>query len=358
MDKIVNRIRALAKQLSHFCCDAWLIENPTDLFYLTGLSVSHGQLLITKKTHRLFLSPIYLEAGKTSSCCHVVAWTKESLLKTLVSFSIQNLGIDSTHHSFFSVEQLKKLCKKEKINIKPVAHPVVSLREIKEEKEQKLLAAAANLGTRGFRHLIKSIKPGVKESTLVEKLKIFWLENGAESTSFDPIVAFGANSALPHHHPGAKKLKKNDLILIDAGVVKEGYASDMTRTFFLGKPDPELERMYCATLKAQQAALSLCKPGTPLTDLDQAARKVLSQEGLVHLFTHSLGHGIGLQTHEAPFMRNNDQKLQAGMVITIEPGTYLPGKGGIRIEDTVIITEKGHKNLSRFSKKPKLINWI
>lgn len=167
--------------------------------------------------------------------------------------------------------------------------------------------------------------------------------------SFDPIIAFGKNTALPHHHPGDTKCKENDIILCDLGVVLDDYMSDMTRVNFVGKSDPELLHLFEVNRAAQRNALSKCRPGALLKELDLAAREVMAKAGLEEYFIHSLGHGIGLEVHEYPRIKFDgldcNLKLEPGMAITIEPGLYLPGKGGVRYEDTVIITQEGYMNL-------------
>ncbi|NGX47987.1 MAG: hypothetical protein K1000chlam3_01373, partial [Chlamydiae bacterium] len=208
---------------------------------------------------------------------------------------------------------------------------------------------SAKFAYAAYEYIRKKVRPGVTEIELAKQLELYCLKNGAESMSFEPIVAFGKNTALPHHHPGKTKCKENDIILFDLGVMLEAYASDMTRMDFIGKVDPKLRQLHDINKAAQQVALSKCRPGVALKELDLAARRVMKNAGLEEYFIHSLGHGIGLEVHEYPRIKfdgpDRNLKLEAGMAITIEPGLYLSGKGGVRYEDTVVITPKGYVNL-------------
>ena len=200
-----------------------------------------------------------------------------------------------------------------------------------------------------YQYIRKKLKVGVTEIELAKLLEIYCLKNGARGMSFEPIIAFGKNTVLPHHHPGKTKLKANDIDLFDLGVMLGGYASDMTRVDFVGKVDPKLREIFEVNKAAQRMALAKCRPGVRLKELDIAARRVMKSAGLEEYFVHGLGHGVSLEVHEQPSIKktspDRNVELKAGMAITIEPGLYLPGKGGVRYEDTIIITEKGYTNL-------------
>jgi Xaa-Pro aminopeptidase len=188
----------------------------------------------------------------------------------------------------------------------------------------------------------------VVEKELAKRFEIFCLENGAEGLSFSPIIAFGPNSAMPHYRSQDAQLKKGDVVLIDIGVVCDGYHSDMTRVLFFEQEDPYLSKLYEIVKRAQHSALQMCRPGTKMGQLDRAARSVMKEEGVEELFIHSLGHGIGLEVHEFPRIKfdgeDKDVVLETGMVFTVEPGLYVPGTGGVRYEDTILITDAGYEN--------------
>lgn len=346
----MKRICLIQKHLKELDVPALLIENPIDLFYLTGVDLSSGQLLVTQKSVQFFVNGIYYEAASKQAPCPVTLATATAIKDALLKEKITTLAFDADWTTVTRRSLLKKQVGKT-TTLKPVNHPVEALRILKSEEEQKKLKKSASLGNQGFLYAKSLLKKGVTEKEIARALEIFWLTKGGEGLAFDPIIAFGENSSKPHHKPGKRPLSLGDTVLIDCGVVLDHYASDMTRTLFFGEPDPKMRAIYQAVLQAQKAALDCCSPGVPIIDLDQAARAVLLKAGFEKLFTHSLGHGIGLETHEPPWMRQNKNTLKPGMVITIEPGAYLADVGGVRIEDTVIITKEGHQNLTRPSKK-------
>jgi Xaa-Pro aminopeptidase len=211
---------------------------------------------------------------------------------------------------------------------------------------------SANLLWRGFEFIQSSLKVGVTEKEISKKFEIFCLEQGGEGLSFEPIIAFGASSAMPHYRSQNVPLTADRIVLVDIGVKLDGYHSDMTRCLFFGKEDPYLSRLYEITQKAQRSALAECRPGQTVKQIDLAARHVYKKEGVEELFVHSLGHGIGLEVHEYPRIKfdteDKDLVLEEGMVFTVEPGLYVPGVGGVRYEDTIVITSDGYENFYPF----------
>lgn len=231
---------------------------------------------------------------------------------------------------------------------------VRKLRLIKKEDELEKLRMAAALGDKILKKILPKLKPGVTEKEIANLFKAYSNEM-ADGVSFPPIVAFGSNGAIPHHHSDGTKLKKHDAILIDQGVKYQGFMSDMTRCFFIGKGIPEVQKMYEKLLEVQQSAVNMVRAGVIISDLDKAVRAMLGKDE--KYFTHSLGHGVGLEVHEDPGVSGrSDVELEPGMVITIEPGLYKPGIGGVRIEDTVIVTEHGCEIITKSSKKPQLLS--
>ncbi len=319
-----------------------IIEDPIDLFYLTGLQLSAGTLIVLPKSWQLLVDGRYLEVAKPLGA---ILSSDEAKKKCLPKNS--TILIDSTRSSYDQIARWQALVRGI-CTLQPTPRILKELRAIKDSKEIALMKKSALLGFAGFRHICTLLKSGVTERELALAFTLYALKHGADGASFEPIIAFGKNSALPHHHSGKTKLKKGDLVLMDLGVMLNGYASDMTRVVFYGKGNPQLLALHETVKAAQKAALALCKPGAKLKDLDLGAREVMAQEGLESYFVHSLGHGLGLEVHEYPIIRKTgsekDVVLREGMVITIEPGLYLPGKGGSRYEDTILITKKGYQN--------------
>jgi Xaa-Pro aminopeptidase len=353
----VRRQKTLKAHLSKWGVDCYLCDDPTDIFYLTGMQLSQGRLLLHSRSTTLFVDGRYYEEAKTKACCSVKKMGEKEVLSLLSSSTwkdVRTVGFD-TNTSYIRVDKFKKqlqaLRKARRLQtpyrMKGLAKPVQSLRAIKDANELVLIEKSAQLLWTGFLHAKKQLKVGVEEREIALEFEFYCRKLGAEELSFTPIVAFGEGSALPHYHTGTRKLKKNDIVLMDLGVRLNGYASDMTRTFFFGEGTDELKHLFQVVEEAKQAALDLCQPGVSLTKINEAARKVMRKAHLEKHFLHSLGHGIGLEVHESPNFRTDDIKLAPGMVITIEPGLYLPGKGGVRLEDMVVITKTGHRNLFR-----------
>lgn len=356
----MDRIKKLQATLRAHRVDAMIIDNPTDLFYLTGLSLSLGRLLVTSRSARLFVDGRYFETANRHSPCPVTLSPPTTVFEHLKKTKVSSLGFDATVTTVQTLSILRKganalrRSRGTPLALKPLSAPVAPLRLIKDARELQRLRKAARLGNRGFEHVSTLLEAGVTESEVAAELEIFWRRNGGEGLAFEPIIAFGANSSKPHYAPGKARLRRGQPVLVDIGVTVDSYHSDMTRVLFFGKPKPIMERVYWAVHEAQAAALALCKPGVAIADLDKAARDVLGAHDLADKFTHSLGHGIGLDVHEGPGIRQSPatrkQQLEPGMVITIEPGAYIPSVGGVRIEDTVVITDKGHQNLTSPSK--------
>jgi Xaa-Pro aminopeptidase len=350
MNKFQHRLQSLQSLLPSISVDALLIDHPTDLFYLTGLEMSAGKLMITAEKTPLFVDGRYFEACKKQSPCEVILLDTQSFKNWFSNhLEIQSLGFDTSNTSYQAYEILKKTLPLLKIT--PVEAPVATLRVIKDSEEIADMERAAKLGCEGYQWIVNHLQEGVTEAELAWGVECFWREQGAKKVAFDPIIAFGSNSSMPHYRAGNTPLKKNSPVLIDIGVVWNHYHSDMTRTFLFGEVDPEIKKIHFIVKEAQRRALALCKPGTLIGQLDAAARDYINEQGYGEQFTHNLGHGVGLDIHETPSLKSvepfRSMPLKAGMFITIEPGIYLPGKGGVRWEDTVLITQEGHKNFTK-----------
>ena len=330
---VLERIKKVQFLIKEAKLDGLIVDDPIDLFYLTGLKLSLGRLLVTVDGATLFVDGRYLEsAGKKSSC-------EVRLLSTFESKG--KIGFDALTTTYKSALELRKNISE----LEPLEGVVRKIREVKEREEIELLRAAAALGSEGYDQVLEWLEEGVCEDEIAIELEIFWLRNGGEKVSFEPIIAFGENSSQPHYRAGKRKLKRGDTVLIDIGVMREGYASDMTRVVFFGPPKSEMKEIYNVVREAHQCAMAECRPGVSMSHVDKMAREVIVSRGYGAYFPHGLGHGVGLEVHEWPSFKS-EAILEEGMVFTIEPGIYLPGVGGVRLEDTVVITASGVESLT------------
>ncbi|VHO05034.1 M24 family metallopeptidase [Candidatus Rhabdochlamydia sp. T3358] len=338
----LKRVARLWEQLES-SIEACLIEDSIDLYYLTGLSLSKGSLLLTRKKQLLLVDDRYFQSAVEKA---VVAVERDSPIAWEEFFahsSFKKIAFDSEKVSYERYLGLQKYHKD------LVAYPnlLKNVRAIKDTVEIGKITMSAQLLRQGFTHICSLLKVGITEKELSKEFEIFCLQQGADGLAFEPIIAFGKNSAMPHYHSQNVALQSKDVVLIDIGVVVDHYHSDMTRVVFFEEPHLRLSYLYQIVKQAQKAALDLCAPGITLAELDLAAREVFRKHDLEPFFVHSLGHGIGLTTHEFPRISHQGKDsqviLQKNMVVTIEPGLYLPDIGGARYEDMILITEEGYR---------------
>ena len=350
-----SRLQRLRHLLNPLPCDALLIEHPTHIFYLTGLELSTGKLLITEQKACLIVDGRYFESCSRQTL-YPVQLLKEGVFKEqILHCNIHHLGFDPYVTPYCAVLSLNQLAIDLKLQlhdleILPIDSPIQQLRLIKDEDEIVCLRNAAHLGYQGYEYVVSLLREGITEAELAFELEFFWKKRGASRLAFDSIIAFGPNSSMPHYRAGSTQLQRHMPVLIDIGVVLSHYHSDMTRVVFFGTPSPLIQEIYTIVKEAKAQALAICRPGTLIGELDRTARAWIAAKGYQDYFTHSLGHGVGLDIHESPTVREtgfySTFPLQAGMVLTIEPGIYLPEIGGIRLEDTVLITQTGYENLT------------
>lgn len=349
--------------LKELSCDAFIVEDQINLYYMTGLFLSSGMLLVYPEGAHLIVDARYYELCKKESPFPIILREDKPPMTTFLAGSdlpkITTVGFSRENMTYGTFLKLQKELETFGLALKAVENPIVKLRTIKNQDEIAILSKTAALGSEGFDYLCSLLREGITEVELAVELEIFWKRKGSKTIAFDPIIAFGANSSMPHYRVGNHRLQYGDAVLIDIGVNYENYHSDMCRVVFFGEPDPKIKAIYSIVKSAQETALQKCFPGTRIGDLDASARDYIEKEGYGENFTHSLGHGVGLEIHEAPMIRNQppyqDVILEPGMVLTVEPGIYLPGIGGVRIEDTVVITEEGHQNLTNRSKDLKVL---
>ncbi len=345
-----QRLRAVRKAMRREGLAALAVTNRKNVHYLTGFTGSAGACLISPGS-AVFITdfryrsqaakqvpPDFRRAEHPSPVQGIAKELKKTRAKTL--------AFEESHVTHGVYRQMRKLAKG--VRLKPVSGLVEGLRLCKDPGEVRKLGRGARVNGDALREILASIRPGRAEADVALDLETAMRRRGASGASFDTIVASGPRSALPHGIASSRKLKKGDLITIDFGAVVSGYHADTTRVFSLGRPTPKGEKIYQIVLEAQMTALEAVKPGARCGDVDKAARDVIRSHGYGEAFGHGTGHGVGLDIHEAPRLGPGvKEELRPGMVVTVEPGIYLPRWGGVRIEDMVLVTERGKEVLTR-----------
>jgi Xaa-Pro aminopeptidase len=350
----LKRMRALRGEMRKQGLDALLVTHLPDVRYLCGFTGSNAALAVTAKRAAMFTDGRYTAQAKEETQGARVVIAKKSALREACTW-LETAGVERAHFdaeqtTVATLEMMRGVlsAKKRRSFFQPLKKPIVAeLRMVKDADELLLMEEAALLGCHLFTVVLPHIEAGVTESEIAADLEFFARSMGAEGMSFETIVASGKRSALPHGRATEAKVPRNGFVTLDFGVILKGYCSDMTRTVHMGKPGREEQLAYDGVLEAQEAAVAAVGPGVTCGEVDEAARSVLRKAGLAKYFTHSTGHGVGIEIHETPRVAaGHEQVLAPGMVITIEPGIYIEGKFGIRIEDMVAVTESGGKILT------------
>ncbi len=351
------RIKKLKKLLKGMELFPYLITDLNNIKYLTGYAGSNAFLLIDEEESFFISDSRYEEYVKSilpkgftfflqeGSAANAIKVCRDVVQKKQIF--VESHSITLSFHN-----ELQNALKRVKIT-PATADPVSMLRMVKDDGEIAVLREACAITDRCFSHLLSYIKPGISEWDIAVEIDYFYKKNGCTACSFDPIVASGSASSMPHYKPSEdKKILRGDVLLIDMGCLYRGYNSDLTRTIFVDKIDSTLGDIYNIVYEAQRKAVSSVKPGINTSKLDSVARNYISDKGYGESFGHGLGHGVGIEIHELPAIKkNNSTKLKKNMVITVEPGIYIPGKGGVRIEDTVLVTSDGCELLTKSSKE-------
>jgi len=321
--------------------------------YLSGFTGDHGALLVTHDRELLFTDPRYeTQAAEESDCDVKIA--KGPLIKELSAWikrlRLKSVGFEHSRISFDDYTHLKEFTGG--IRLTALKDVVEALRIVKSAAEIATIKASVRLNSAALEQALRHFKLPMTEMDLAAEIEYRMRRLGADGPAFETIVASGKRSALPHARPADLPIQHDELLLVDMGANVAGYASDMTRTHAVGKLGPKRRRMYRAVLEGQLAAVDTVRPGAPCASVDRAARDVLRAFGMEQLFIHSTGHGVGLEIHERPRVgRKEKTKLETGMVVTIEPGVYEEGFGGVRIEDTVLVTAGGCEVLTTTRKE-------
>ncbi|MEX2536192.1 MAG: Xaa-Pro peptidase family protein [Trueperaceae bacterium] len=338
------RLEELPTLLQTLAVDALLVSAPANVRYLSGFTTpSDGRVLLTMDGFWLITDARY-EAQAAEESRLPVELRRDWLPWVAEQVGEGRLGIEADSLTVATYEELHE---RSPGILVPLQQILAEKRMVKSAEELASLRKAAQLTDDAFNHILGVLRPGISEVDVALELERVMRSQGAQGKSFDFVVASGYRSAMPHGVASPKKLESGDLVTLDLGATVGGYHADMTRAVAIGAIDAQLRAMYDATLEALIESLAVIGPGVTGAQVDAVARAVLSRHGLEQYFAHSLGHGVGLQIHEGPKLsKDSTDVLASGMTVTVEPGVYIPGKGGVRIEDLVLVTETGYERLS------------
>ncbi|MBE3581360.1 MAG: aminopeptidase P family protein [Thermoanaerobacteraceae bacterium] len=354
----MRRLERLRLAMDQQNIPALLVSSPANRFYLSGFTGDSGYLLVTRTGRWLLTDGRFVEQAKKEAPAFEVVRVGQDPWKALGEV-VARAGVDELYleEEYVTVAAYRRLKEgigawPRKVVLKRARGVVEKLRLTKEGTEIELLRQAISIADRAFDHILPYLRPGVREREIALELEYFIRREGASAASFPTIVASGPRSALPHGVAGDRRLAPGDLVVLDFGAVYGGYHSDLTRTVVLGPASPEQRRVYDKVRTAQRLALEGLRAGVPGREVDALARVYLEGEGFKENFSHGLGHGVGLEVHEGPSLSPRaEEPLEAGMVVTVEPGVYIAGWGGVRIEDVALVGPEGCQVLSCASKE-------
>jgi Xaa-Pro dipeptidase len=336
--------------------EAMLVTSLVNVRYLTGLTAGYGVLLVLADDEAASGAAVLATVGTEASQARLdvpdvqIAVNKSggaagSLVEWAQHAGVRRVAVEGHALTLDGYDVLARAANE--VELMRCGPLVEGLRVVKDEAELAALADACAISDRAFADLLEAIRPGRTERELARALDGLMLDHGAEECSFDTIVAAGPHAALPHHRPGNRAVESGDLVLFDFGAACGGYHADMTRTVAVGSPAAWQDEIYAAVAEAQRAGRAALRPGARAGDVDEAARRVVEQAGHGEAFVHGLGHGVGLQVHEAPALRKDGEDVLAALTpVTVEPGIYLVDRGGVRIEDTVVVRGRGADSLT------------
>ena len=350
----MNHVEQIARELDRQGLDAMLVTSGPGERYAVGFH-GEGVVLVGREECRYFTDSRYIEAAQNIVTCarvECIGGGKSHMALAAQAMEERNWRKVGFESDSVSVDQLERM--QEQLPCTLVAAPDLlrQLRAAKDGEELAVMLRAQEITDRAFANILEFIRPGMTERQVAARLTYEMLCMGAERMSFDPIVAAGANGSMPHAVPGDTVIQPGMFITMDFGCVVEGYCSDMTRTIAVGKPTQEMEQVYHTVLRAQQAGIATARAGVEGQEVDRAARDIIAQAGYGEYFGHALGHSLGLEVHEGPNFSPREQRvLPVGAVLSCEPGIYLPGRFGVRIEDVLILEENGCRDITRSPKE-------
>ena len=344
-----TRSHCLRSELKKRSISSLLVTNESNVTYLSGFTGSDSLLFITGDSQFFLTDSRYTEEAKGSVKGFTIVEVSSSTYDTIGNIArknnIKNIGFESMNLPYEVARTLEGHVGKAKLM--PVKNIVERLRAVKDKEEIARIKRSVQLAKGVLKNIIKEIRPGVAESDLSCQIECEFMHKGAKA-GFQSIVACGRNSSKPHAHPTDEKVSKNDVVMIDIGCSLNSYNSDMTRMVLVGKVKDKIKEIYSIVKTAQEKALEMIRPGRKISEVDRAGRQYIADKGYGKFFGHSMGHGIGLDVHEEPSVsRRSGDNLLPGMVFTVEPAIYIPGLGGVRIEDMVLVTDKGYEILTR-----------
>ena len=346
----MSRFEQVAAKLEEYGLDAMLVLSEPNRLYVTGFQASDGAALVTKRGSWFFTDSRYIEAARRAVTGAAVAEnTAKSPVTSLVNQVLEQTGARRLGYedAYTTVADYRRLSEKLEAELVGATGLLTDLRMVKDAAEVETLIAAQRIAEGAFAEVLNFIRPGRTEQEIAAFLQYQMLLRGAERMSFDPIVVGGPNSSMPHGVPTAKPVGEGEFITMDFGCVYRGYCSDMTRTVAVGHVTEEMEAVYQTVLSAQLAGIAAARAGATGREIDGAGRKVIADAGYGPYFGHSFGHGVGVEIHESPNASPGGEKpLPAGAVISAEPGIYLPGRFGVRIEDVIVLTEDGCRDIT------------
>jgi Xaa-Pro aminopeptidase len=354
------RQKAVREAMKKLSLDGLLLTSPADLAYLTNFNGDDSIGIITAKDFILVTDFRYTEQAQIEAGWLSVVMREGkmdvALADTIIEAKLKRVGFEINRATFGQIHALDKAISEKAgakaVELLPIEDVLVNIRKIKDDHEIDLIRKSAAIAEEAFTAIRDEIKVGQSENYLAGLLVFELRSRGASDSSFPVIVAAGANSSLPHYRPGDALVKKDEPVLIDWGAIFDGYCSDITRTLLIGRVSAKIKEIYKVVLDAQLAAIQFLRPGVTTQQADRVARELIDKAGYGAQFGHGLGHGIGREIHELPTLRKTgaDEELRPGMIVTVEPGIYLPGEGGVRIEDDVLITHSGCEVLTTLDK--------
>ena len=346
---INQRIDKTRRALKHLNIDAFLVSNPSNIFYLSGF-IGHDSLLVLTYCGIYIITDFrYKEETEKYAKGFIVISEKGTLYEKAAYIikkdRIRSIGFES---QYMTVRDKDIFTGMIKARFQATLNLVERLRTIKEAVEIERIRESADIAKQVFKMISKDLRPGKCEREIACKIDFYMRTFGADRSSFDTIVLSGENSSMPHGRPGARKIRLGDSVMIDFGAQLNGYSSDLTRMLFVGKISQYINILYSVVKSAQKKAIDEIRPGVKISEIDKIARSYISDKGFGKYFGHATGHGIGIDVHEFPRISlKNHTKLKEGMVFSVEPGIYIPGKIGVRVEDMILVTEKGCEVLTR-----------